>query len=134
MATRREARERALGLCFEAEQRELDAEALLADLPAEPDEYALTLVRGVDQHREDIDALLVRFSENWALDRMPAVDRSLLRIGCYELGWEPELPTAVVVNEAVELAREYSTDDSPRFVNGLLSRIAEELRPAPVAE
>ncbi len=86
-------------------------------------------MRGVDEHLEEIDALLTKFSERWAVDRMPAVDRALLRIGTYELGWQPDLPSGVVISEAVELAQEYSTKDSGRFVNGLLSRIAEELRP-----
>ena len=69
------------------------------------------------------------FSEHWSLDRMPVVDRALLRLGTYELGWCPGVPTAVAITEAVELAKQYSTKDSGRFVNGLLSRIAAELRP-----
>jgi len=128
MATRREARERALSLCYELEIRGLSADELLAGLAVAPDEYAVTLVCGVDEHREDLDALLRKFSEHWAVERMPAVDRALLRIGGYELGWQAELPTAVVIDEAVSLAREYSTKDSGRFVNALLSRMAEELR------
>ncbi len=129
MATRREARERALELCYELEARNLDADTLLAGLPVAPDAYTEQLVRGVDAHREDLDALLRKFSEHWALERMPAVDRTLLRMGGYELGWEPDLPTAVVIDEAVDLAGRYSTKDSGRFVNALLSRMAEELRP-----
>ncbi len=128
MSTRREARERALSLCYELEVRALTADALLMDLPAAPDDYAVTLVRGVDEHREEVDALLRKYSEHWALERMPAVDRAVLRIGCYELGWERELSTAVVISEAVELAKQYSTKDSGRFVNGMLGRIAEDLR------
>jgi N utilization substance protein B len=129
MATRREARERALSLCYELETRGLTADELLAELAVAPDPYAELLVRGVDEHREEIDALLRKLSEHWALERMPAVDRALLRIGSYELGWEPDLPLAVVIDEAVELARQYSTKDSGRFVNALLARIASELRP-----
>ena len=87
-------------------------------------------MRGVQAHHADVDALLRKFSEHWALERMPAVDRAVFRLGAYELGWEPEMPTAVVISEAVELAKQYSTKDSGRFVNGLLSRIAEELRPS----
>ena len=128
MATRREARERALSLCYELEVRGLRAHELLAGLAVAPDEYAVVLVCGVDEHRDDLDALLRKFSEHWAVERMPAVDRALLRIGGYELGWQPELSTAVVIDEAVSLAREYSTKDSGRFVNALLSRMAEELR------
>jgi N utilization substance protein B len=127
--SRRAARERALGICYELEVRELTLDALLADQPAEPDPYAVALVRGVEDHQADVDALLRKFSEHWALERMPAVDRAVLRIGAFELGWEPEMPTAVVISEAVELAKQYSTKDSGRFVNGLLSRLAGELRP-----
>jgi len=102
---------------------------LLDGLPVPPDEYAQGLVLGVDEHHEEIDAIIVKFSEHWSLDRMPVVDRALLRIGAYELGWCPDVPTAVAITEAVELAKQYSTKDSGRFVNGLLSRIAAELRP-----
>ena len=128
--SRREARERALGLCYELEVRDLGVDALIEQQPAPPDAYAEQLVRGVEEHREAVDALLRKFSEHWALERMPAVDRAVLRLGAYELGWEREIPSAVVINEAVDLAKQYSTKDSGRFVNGLLSRIAEELRPA----
>jgi N utilization substance protein B len=128
MSTRREARERALGLCYELDVRGLSVDELLANLPAPADDYAEALVRGFDEHREDVDALLRKYSEHWALERMPIVDRAVLRIGCYELGWEPELSTAVVISEAVELAKQYSTKDSGRFVNGMLGRIAEDLR------
>jgi len=128
--SRRAARERALGLCYEAEVRDLDVDELLAQQPAAPDAYAVQLVRGVEEHHADVDELLRKFSEHWALERMPAVDRAVLRLGAFELGWAPDMPTAVVISEAVELAKQYSTKDSGRFVNGLLSRIAEELRPS----
>lgn len=128
MPTRREARERALSLCYELDVRGLDADTLLAQLPAPPDEYAELIVRGVEDHRDEVDAILRKVSEHWALERMPLVDRAILRIGCYELGWQPDLPAGVVISEAVELAKEYSTKDSGRFVNGVLGRIAEELR------
>jgi N utilization substance protein B len=128
MPTRREARERALSLCYEADVRGLDADQLLGELPAPPDEYAEAVVRGVESHRDEVDAILRKVSEHWALERMPLVDRAVLRIGCYELGWQRELPTGVVISEAVELAKQYSTKDSGRFVNGMLGRIAEDLR------
>jgi len=128
MATRREARERALGLCYELEIRGVSADEVLDALGAAPDVYAETLVRGVAEHRDELDASLRKFSEHWAVGRMPAVDRALLRIGAFELGWQPDLPVGVVIDEAVTLARQYSTKDSGRFVNALLSRIAEELR------
>jgi transcription antitermination protein NusB len=130
VGSRREARERALGLGYELEVRELSVDDLLAQQPAPPDAYAVRLVRGVETNHTEIDELLRKFSEHWALERMPAVDRAALRQATYELGWEPEMPTAVVISEAVELAKQYSTKDSGRFVNGLLSRIAEELRPS----
>ncbi|HEX6311597.1 MAG TPA: transcription antitermination factor NusB [Acidimicrobiia bacterium] len=128
MSTRREARERALSLCYEVDVRGLPADVVLAELPSPPEEYVVTLVRGVDEHRDEVDAVLRKYSEHWALERMPLVDRAILRIGCYELGWERELPTGVVISEAVELAKQYSTKDSGRFVNGMLGRIAEDLR------
>jgi N utilization substance protein B len=127
--TRRAARERALELAYESEQRGLSAGELLAELPVEPDPYAVRLFAGVAERRDEIDALIRKYSEHWALERMPVIDRALLRIGTYELGWVPETPTAVVITEAVELAKQYSTNDSGRFVNGLLARIADEVRP-----
>lgn len=136
MTTRREARERALGLCYEAEQRLIPAERLLAEQPVAPDPYAAEVLAGVDGHREDIDAVLRKFSEHWALERMPVIDRALLRIAVYELVWRRDIPTPVVISEAVELAKLYSTKDSGRFVNGMLGRIAEDVRSdgAPDAE
>jgi N utilization substance protein B len=129
VAPRRESRERALGLCYELEARDINVDGLFDDLPVEPDEYAVALVRGVEQNSDELDGLLRKYSEHWALERMPAVDRAVLRLGCYELAHEPTVPTAVVISEAVDLAKQYSTKDSGRFVNGLLARIAEELRP-----
>ena len=126
---RREARERAVQLVYEAEQRELDATAVLAEQAVTPDEYTAAIVTGVHRHIEQLDGLIVRFAKGWSLDRMPSLDRAVLRVAIYELGHEPEVPTAVVLNEAVELSNTYSTDDSGRFVNGVLSSIAKELRP-----
>lgn len=112
--------------------RDIPAGELLADLPVEPDEYAVVLVRGVEEHGDEIDGLLREYSEHWAVERMPAVDRAVLRLGCYELAHELDVPTAVVISEAVDLAKQYSTKDSGRFVNGLLARIAEQVRtPSP---
>lgn len=127
-STRREARERALGLVYEREQRGVGAGDVLDALPVRADEYAERLVRGVEDHIDEIDGLLRRYSQHWSLERMPVIDRTLLRLGTYELAFETDTPTGVVINEAVELARQYSTKDSGRFVNGLLSRIAEEVR------
>jgi N utilization substance protein B len=125
---RREERERAVQLVYEAEQRELDAAAILTEQVLDPEPYTATLVSGVERHRTQIDGLVSRLSRGWTLERMPAIDRAILRVGVYELGHEPEVPTGVVLNEAVELANSYSTDDSGRFVNGVLAAAARELR------
>jgi N utilization substance protein B len=87
--------------------------------------YAADLVRGVEAHRDRIDGLLAQHSHGWVLERMPAVDRNVLRIGAYELLWEPGVPDAVAISEAVQLARDLSTGSSPAFVNGLLARLLE---------
>ena len=126
--SRREARERALGLLYEAEAKGESPSAVLDALPIEPDPYAARLVVGVEAHGDEIDGLLRRFARGWKLERMPAVDRAVLRVGTYELLAEPGVPTPAVVSEAVELASQYSTDESGRFVNGLLARIATEVR------
>jgi N utilization substance protein B len=126
--TRREARERALGLAYEAEIRGVDLATIIGEQPVRPDEYACRLVEGVAEHADEIDALLRKYSEHWALERMPVVDRTLLRMSTFELGWVTEIPAAAVITEAVELAKQYSTKDSGRFVNGLLARLSEQLR------
>jgi transcription antitermination protein NusB len=126
--TRREARERALGLAYEAELRGVDLVATIGEQGVRPDEYACRLIEGVAEHADEIDALLRKYSEHWALERMPVVDRTLLRLSTFELGWVPDVPAAAVITEAVELAKQYSTKDSGRFVNGLLARLAEQLR------
>ena len=127
MAARTKARKRALDLLFEAEQRHLDPVALTADRLASGHvavpEYSVELVQGVQGHRERIDEILTTYSQGWTLERMPAVDRNLLRVGVYELLWADDVPDAVAVSEAVDLAKELSTDDSPGFVNGLLGRL-----------
>jgi len=93
------------------------------DPPVSP--YAAELVRGVQAHREEIDSMLSEHSRGWSLERMPAVDRNVLRIGAYELLWGAGIPAGVAISEAVLLAQDLSTDASPAFVNGLLARIAE---------
>jgi len=128
METRREARERALSLCYELDVRAERLADLLADLPVPPDEYAVTLARGVEQHRDELDALIGKFSDHWTPDRMPVIDRNLLRMATYELAHQPDVPSAVAINEAVALAKQYSTDDSGRFVNGVLASIRSHVR------
>jgi N utilization substance protein B len=127
-ASRHAARERALELRYEAESKGVAVEDVLASLPLPPDEHAIELVEGVDRRAEEVDGFVGRFAKGWSVGRMPAVDRAVLRLGTYELLAVPHVPTAVVLSEWVTLAGEYSTTDSSRFVNGVLSRIAEEIR------
>jgi len=126
---RREARERALGLLYEADAKASTPAEVLAALDLEPEEFAADLVRGVGEHQGEVDELIRRFAKGWTLERMPVIDRTLLRMAIFELAHRPEIPTGAVISEAVELAKRYSTDDSGRFVNGMLGRIAEEVRP-----
>jgi N utilization substance protein B len=129
VSARGKARKRALDVLFESEVRGLDPVALLAErvAGAEPpvNEYTVALVEGVTGHRARIDELLSTYSHGWTLERMPAVDRNVLRLGTYELLWRDDVPDAVAVAEAVGLARDLSTDESPGFVNGLLARLLE---------
>jgi N utilization substance protein B len=129
MAARRKARTRALEVLFEADQRGLAPLDVLRDkiLRADPPvgEYASTLVEGVVAQQARIDEILSTYSMGWTVDRMPAVDRAMLRIGVWEILHAPDVPDHVAVSEAVEIAQELSTDESPKFVNGLLARIAE---------
>ena len=130
MAARSKARKRALDLLFESEQRGLPTLELLAErqsLGEHPvPEYAADLVRGVQEHAGQIDSLLAAHAHGWTLDRMPAVDRNILRIGTYELLWNDGVPDPVAISEAVALAEDLSTDASPSFVNGVLARIKAE--------
>jgi transcription antitermination protein NusB len=115
-------------LCYELDVRGSCVDDLLVELPVAPAPYAVELARGVEEHRDEIDALISKFADRWSIDRMPVIDRNLLRIAVYELGWRPEIPLGVAISEAVDLAKRYSTDDSGRFVNGMLGRIGEHLR------
>ncbi|MCA1673821.1 MAG: transcription antitermination factor NusB [Actinobacteria bacterium] len=129
MGARSKARKRAVDLLYESDLRGMDPVALLAeragasDLPPISD-YAVALVQGVVAHREDIDRMLTEHARGWTLERMPAVDRAVLRLGLFELLFSDEVDDAVAIDEAIELARALSTDDSPRFVNGVLGAIA----------
>jgi N utilization substance protein B len=129
VAARSKARKRALDVLYEAEFREVPVLDLLAERITLGDppvsEYAADLVRGVTVNRERIDELISAHAEGWTLDRMPAVDRNVLRIGVYELLWADDVPDGVVISEAVELASDLSTDASGKFVNGLLARLAD---------
>ena len=129
MSARSKARKRALDVLFESELRGLPVGGTLADRVADNDppvnEFTVALVEGVAKHIEVIDELLETHSVGWTLDRMPAVDRNILRIGAYELLFDEQVPDVVAVSEAVALARDLSTDESPAFVNGLLARLLQ---------
>lgn len=145
---RRAARELALEVLYQAEIRDqLPTEALslqrsagwslaenergVSGVPREEVvAYASALVEGVQQHAAPIDERITHYAQHWALDHMPVVDRNLLRLAIYELLWRPEVPTAVVINEAVELAKSLSTEASSGFINGILGHLAEDELPA----
>jgi len=131
LSARTKARTRALDILFEADQRGVNAVALLEERLADPgsragnNPYTAQLVRGVVEKWTDINAALTDYSQGWTLDRMPAVDRGLLRLGAWEVLYNDEIPDGVAISEAVALATDLSTDESPAFVNGLLARLAE---------
>lgn len=134
MSARTKARKRALDMLYQADVR---GERLSAIVNAEADRasgepermaswlYAREIVDGVQDHRDEIDELIASYAQGWTIERMPNVDRALLRLAAWEILHNDEVPAAVAIDEAVELAKEYSTDDSGRFVNGVLGRIAE---------
>ena len=128
VGTRREARERALSLLYEADAKGCTPAAVLDEQVLPPDPFVVDLVAGVGEHQAEADTLIRTYAKGWTIERMPVIDRTLLRMGCYELAHRPDVPTGAVISEAVELAKRYSTDDSGKFVNGLLARIAKELR------
>ncbi len=134
--SRRQARRRAVEMLYEASQRAIDPVTLLADRVGATEvdpigDYTISLVEGVTARRVQIDELLAEHAQGWTLERMPKVDLAVLRVGVYELLWAEDVPDPVAIDEAVGLAKELSTDDSPRFVNGVLGRIgtiADRLR------
>ncbi|WP_212834626.1 transcription antitermination factor NusB [Catellatospora sp. TT07R-123] len=132
MPARRKARKRALDVLYEADLRDLPIPRVLSAYlermeSPRPEHlpYAVSLVEGVDRNLDHIDETIATFAEGWTIDRMPVVDRNLARIGVFELLYVEEIDDPVAITEAVELAKELSTDDSPRFLNGLLGRIAD---------
>lgn len=132
MPARRKARKRALDVLYEADLRDLPPTQVLVsylDRIAKPRpdhlDYTIGLIEGVAQHLDRIDELIASYAEGWTINRMPVVDRNLARIAVYELLYVAEIDDPVAISEAVELARQMSTDDSPRFLNGILGRIAE---------
>jgi N utilization substance protein B len=132
MPARRKARKRALDVLYEADMRDRPPVEVLAgylERIARPHPehlgYAVSLVEGVAQHLDRIDEIIASYAEGWTLDRMPVIDRNLARIAVYELLYVDDIDDPVAISEAVELAKQMSTDDSPRFLNGVLGRIAE---------
>ncbi|WP_375490500.1 transcription antitermination factor NusB [uncultured Jatrophihabitans sp.] len=130
MAARSKARKRAVDVLYESEVRDVAPVTALAERVAlaEPpvNDYTIELVEGVADHLTRIDTILDDYAEGWALARMPDVDRAVLRVGVYEVLWRADVPDAVAIDEAVELAKTLSTDDSPKFVNGVLGRVAHD--------
>lgn len=129
IGSRREARETALGLLYESDLRGESPADTVARQIVPPVEYAQVLLDGVHEHVADIDELLSGVSRGWAVERMAVIDRALLRLATYELAHRPDVPTGAVLSEAVELAKRYGTEDSSRFVNGVLGALARRLRP-----
>jgi len=126
MSARRKARKKALDLLFEADLRSVSAQGLLTERPADElsqRDYVQTLIDGVSTHREKIDELIHTYAEGWDLDRLPAVDRNLLRIALYEILWEEQLDDQIAISEAIELAQELSTKESAGYINGVLARV-----------
>jgi N utilization substance protein B len=126
---RSDARERALYLLYEAQAKDISPIDALDLQIVEPDELTALLVRGVVGHREELDQAIAGKATGWSLQRMPVLDLNVLRLGAFELAERPDVPVAVVIDEAVELAKRFSTDNSGRFVNGVLSALVAELRP-----
>ena len=127
MAARSKARKRAVDVLYEADVRSGDRLAVLrerlADATPPVPEHTVRLVEGVAEHAARIDALIDAHASNWSIDRLPDVDRAIMRMAVYELLWADDVPDAVVIDEAVELAKALSTDDSPAYVNGVLGAI-----------
>jgi N utilization substance protein B len=133
MTARSKARKRAVDILYESDMRATDAVAVLAERLAAADppinDYTVEVIEGIAANRARIDEILAGYSEGWTIERMPGVDRAVLRLGIYELLWRQDVPSAVAIDEAVELAKSLSTDESPRFVNGVLARVLREAPP-----
>lgn len=130
MTARSKARKRALDVLYEADLRGTDPVGTLAErvVLADPpvNDYTVALVEGVSEHRARIDEILATYAERWTLARMPDVDRTILRLGVYELLWRDDVPDAVAIDQAVGLAKTLSTDESPKFVNGVLAHVLRD--------
>ncbi|MDG1187659.1 MAG: transcription antitermination factor NusB [Ilumatobacter sp.] len=126
---RSDARERALYLLYEAHSKGISPADALCLQVLEPDELTVELVTGVETHAAELDAAIAAKAKGWALERMPVLDLNVLRLAAFELSERSDVPVAVVLDEAVKLAKRFSTDDSGKFVNGVLATLSEELRP-----
>ncbi len=128
MSARSKARKRALDLIYASEMRQRSAVEALEEQSAETqvNEYTSELVRGVSEHRTRLDEVISSYLQDWTLDRMPAVDRNVLRLATYEVLYVDDVPDAVAVSEALNLVRDLSTDESPAFVNGVLGNIVRD--------
>ena len=125
---RSDARERALTVLYEAHSKQVTPREAASSHVIALDDLTTILVEGVESHCSELDALIRTHAVNWVLERMPVLDVNIMRIALFELAHRPEVPTAVIIDEAVELAKRFSTDDSGRFVNGVLAAAAQQLR------
>lgn len=126
MSARGKARKKAIDYLYEADQRALNVLELLANRPVtelSEANYVNQLLRGVSEHREKIDELIITYAQGWEMDRMPVIDRNILRLAIYEIIWNPEVDDQVAAAQAIELAQTLSTDESAKYVNGVLGRI-----------
>ena len=128
LGSRREAREEALAILYQAELTGDPVDEALAGRDVAPSDYAVEIAERVDDERDELDALLGRHLKNWRVERMPLVDRVIARIAAWELSERDDIPTGVVLSEAVEIATQYCAEQSPRFLNGVLSSVADEVR------
>jgi len=139
MQDRRKARIMALEIIYQKEITESSLEEIIENrnrtgTQEMPSEFAMKLIEGVLEHQEEIDSLIADYADNWAIDRMPSLDRNIIRISLYEIMHEEEIPVSVSINEAVEMAKIYGTEDSGKFVNGVLGKISSELSDSNVIE
>ena len=125
---RSQSRERALTLLYEADTKNVSGHIVIAGLVEPPDTISLLIVRGVADNQEVIDGLISEHADGWTMNRMPCLDRNILRMATFELLHRLDIPQAVILDEAVQLAKTFSTDDSSRYVNGVLSAIAKSSR------
>ncbi len=125
---RSNARERAVHFLYEAESRSVKVDEVIKAQILGVDELVMLLAKGTEDKRQDTDELISEFSHTWTIQRMPAIDRNILRLAIFELLGRPDVPVAVVINEAVELAKRFSTEESGKYVNGILSAIAKRVR------